>query len=283
MAKIYEALQKAEEERKRKGAVRDQRTPDLDWDSTPQSVESAKAGVAERVRRWFFDRSSAVSSAYENYNRCRISLIQPESYAAEQFRTLRGRIDALATQRPVHSVAVISPNPGEGKTTAAINLAAVTAMGVGQRVVLVDCDLRQPSVAGVLGIEPLKGVSEILSGDASIDEAIIRMEDPGFDVIAVRSLPANPSELLASERMAQLIEDLGQRYDRVVVDTPAALGLPDVKALAEICDGLLVVVRAGRTPSESIEMVLELVDRRRVLGLMLNDDVSAPRAASSRV
>jgi len=283
MAKIYEALQKAEEERKRKGAVRDQRTPDLDWAPTPKSVDSAKTGVAERVRRWFFNRSSSASSAYENYNRCRISLIQPESYAAEQFRTLRGRIDALATQRPVHSVAVISPNPGEGKTTAAINLAAVTAMGVGQRVVLVDCDLRQPSVAGVLGIEPLNGVSEILSGDASIDEAIIRMEDPGFDVIAVRSLPANPSELLASERMAQLIEDLGQRYDRVVVDTPAALGLPDVKALAEICDGLLVVVRAGRTPSESIEMVLELVDRRRVLGLMLNDDVSAPPGASSRV
>ena len=152
-------------------------------------------------------------------------------------------------------------------------------MVAGQRVALLDCDLRTPRVASVLGLEPQGGIAEVLAGTASIEDVVIKVEDPGFDVISVRSLPVNPSELLASEAMGRLMEELFERYDRVVIDTPAALGISDSKSIAEVCDGLLVVVRAGRTPEDDVRATLDLVDRRRVIGMILNQEMSTPRAA----
>ena len=278
MPKIYEAYQKKEEERKRRGGARDARAPSLDWGPPAQPEGARKASWASRLRKKVRRAQRQEAASYADYNRCRVSLIQPDSYAAEQFRTLRVRIDSLSAQRPITSVAVLSPNDGDGKTTAAINLAAVSAMVAGQRVALLDCDLRHPRVASVLGLEPQGGIAEVLAGTASIDEVIIKVEEPGFDVIAVRSLPVNPSELLTSEGMGRLMEELFERYDRVVIDTPAALGISDSKSIAEVCDGLLVVVRAGQTPADDVKATLDLVDRRRVIGLILNQEMSAPRS-----
>ena len=279
MPKIYEAFQKSEEDRKRKGGARDARAPSLDWGPPSDSKGARKASWANRLRKRVRGAKSQEAVSYADYNRCRVSLIQPDSYAAEQFRTLRVRIDSLGAQRPMTSIGILSPNEGDGKTTAAINLAAVSAMVVGQRVALLDCDLRNPRVASVLGLEPQGGIAEVLAGTASIEDVVIKVEDPGFDVISVRSLPVNPSELLASEAMGRLMEELFERYDRVVIDTPAALGISDSKSIAEVCDGLLVVVRAGRTPEDDVRATLDLVDRRRVIGMILNQEMSTPRAA----
>jgi capsular exopolysaccharide synthesis family protein len=203
-------------------------------------------------------------------NKRRIAVLQPDSYVAEQFRALRGRIDALAAQRPIRTLAVSSPLAGDGKTTAAINLAAVTSMSVGRRVLLMDCDMRKPRVHQALGLRPEAGLAEVLADQVPLDRAIIKIEGMNLDVLPVRGRPSNPSELLGSPRMRELIQEVAGRYDRVLIDTPAVLGVPDAKAVAELCDGIVVIVRANLTSQQDVEAALEILDRRRLLGLVLN-------------
>ena len=271
MAKIYEALQRAEKERKKKqGGVaapnesRDRSSPEAEGSS------SKKRSVMARLSAPF---RGMLSSAPDETSKRRVTLLQPDSYAAEQFRTLRARIDSLAAQRPINSIAVVSANSRDGKTTAAINLAVVTSMSLDRQVLLIDCDLRRPSIHRALGLEPRAGLGEVLGGRAELADAVMPVEGHHLEILGVRSLPANPSELLASSKMSSLMEEACQRYDRVILDTPAALGLPDAKIIAEQCDGLILVMRAGVTPVKDALATLDLLDRRRVLGVTLNDAV----------
>jgi capsular exopolysaccharide synthesis family protein len=224
-------------------------------------------------KRWFARSSAAAAETVSGLNKRRIAILQPESYVAEQFRTLRGRIDALAAQQPLRTIAVTSSVGGEGKTTAAVNLALVSAMSVGRRVLLVDCDLRRPKVHQSLGLRVDAGLGELLEGEAALEEAIIELQGSHLEVLPVRSLPPNPSELLASSRMNELVEQLAQSYDRVILDVPAVLGMPDAKTITDLCDGMIFVVKADSTAAEEVTTALEVVDRRRVLGMVLNGEV----------
>ena len=270
MAKHYEALQKAEEERrKRAGGVKESAPRAFEAETLSQSKRSNSRGLVANIQSRFRRPLRKPSSANE-INKRRISILQPDSFAAEQFRTLRGRIDSLATQRSIKVVAMTSANPDEGKSTASINLAAVTSMSVGRKVILVDCDLRQPKIHRSLGIEPVAGLAEVLTGRAPLDEAIAQADGIALDVLGVRSTPSNPSELLASQDMRKLIDELAGQYDQVILDTPACLGLPDAKTVTELADGIVLVVRADVTPREDVETVFEILDRDRLLGLVLN-------------
>ncbi len=270
----YEALQKAERERRHKAAG-EKAVPvgALSWDTTPQSAPGVdKVGLLARLRRPREKKKKAsvpVPDANE-VNKRRIAILRPESYISEQFRMLRGRIDSLAAQRPIRTVAMTSANPGEGKSTAAINLAVVESLGVGQRILLVDCDMRRPTVHRSLGLAPDVGLAEILLNRASLTQAVLRADGTSLDALVVRLQPDNPSELLASERMKTLLEEMTASYDRIILDTPATLGLPDSKIVSELCDGIVVVVRADITPREEVGAVLDILDRRRVLGMILN-------------
>jgi len=269
MAKVYDALRRAEEDRKRLLGDKSNRP-------TPLGVEPV-GPAAERIdRKPVWKRGSEALTprpgpdGSAELNKRRIALLQPESYVAEQFRALRGRIDAIATQRPVTTIAVTSAFPGEGKTTCAINLAIVTGMSLGRRVLLVDCDLRRPKVHPSLGLKPEAGLAEVLEGASSIDEAIVSADGVALDVLPVCDRPVNPSELLGSSEMSRLIEEVSGRYDRVIIDTPAALGLPDAKAVSDLCDGTVMVVRADVTARSDLEAVLEILDSQRILGLLMN-------------
>jgi Mrp family chromosome partitioning ATPase len=119
-------------------------------------------------------------------------------------------------------------------------------------------------------LKPETGLAEVLEGASSIDDAIVPAEGVSLDVLPVCGRPANPSELLGSSEMRQLVEEVSGRYDRVILDTPAALGLPDAKAVSDLCDGTVMVVRADTTPQSDLEAVLEILDRQRMLGLLIN-------------
>jgi len=269
MAKVYEALRRAEQERKRKLEGEGAPPAELDWDPTPETAPRPKksGGI---LKRWVGAvNSRGVRSAVES-NKGRISLLAPDSFAAEQFRMLRSRIDSLAAESPLKTIAIASANSGDGKSNVALNLAAVTAMSVGRRVLLIDCDMRNPTIHRSLGVEPQLGLAEVLSTRAIADDAIFRIEKANLDLLGVRMQPQNPSELLASREMVQLMEEVAGRYDRIILDTPATLGLPDSKIVAGLCDAYLLVVRAGETGREEVEAALEVLDRRRAIGLVLN-------------
>jgi capsular exopolysaccharide synthesis family protein len=270
MGKVYEALQRAEAERGRRGAPVTGVTAPV-----APGVERARSRVGKglfwRLRAWLASFASPVEPEDANsFNKRRIALLQPDSFVAEQFRTLRARLDALAAERPVRTIAVTSAMPDEGKTTAALNLAVVSSMNLGRRVLLVDCDLRRPKLHAALGLRPECGLAEALGGEGNVDRAILSVEGTGLEVLPVRATPPNPSELLASDAMRSLLEELARRYDQVILDTPPTLALPDAKTLSELTDGLVFVVRANQTARDDVAAALDILDRRRVLGIVLN-------------
>ena len=164
MAKVYEALRRAEEERKRKLAGDDATVTAVEWDSTPQTLPKSKS--VPFWKRWRGAMSEAPIDTATDMNKRRITILQPDSFIAEQFRTLRGRIDSISAQRPIRTVAVTSANAGDGKSTAAINLSLVTAMSVGRETLLVDCDFRRPKIHKTLGLAPKAGLAEVLTDRA---------------------------------------------------------------------------------------------------------------------
>jgi len=271
MGKVYDALRRAEEQRLELSGER------------PAPGQPAAATLAPAERRtkpaWFWRRWLALrrnrrqQAALEDagsWNKRRIAMLRPDSFAAEQFRTLRVRLDSIAAQHPLRTIAIASALPGEGKTLAAVNLAVVSAMNVGRRVLLVDCDLRRPQVHATLGLSPEAGLAEVLKDRATLSEAVIKVEGLNLEVLGVRLQPPNPSELLASSRMRSLVEEAARSYDRVIFDVPPTLALPDAKTVCDLSDGVVLVVRAGSTPSEDVAATLDVIDRRRVLGLVLN-------------
>ncbi len=286
MGKVYDALRRAEEQRTQRvretaAAPAAPLVPDVPMATGAPSAAALGAGRSGRParaprrpfwKRWLARSSSAADETAGGLNKRRIAILQPESYVAEQFRTLRGRIDSLAAQQPLRTIAVTSSVAGEGKTTAAVNLALVSAMSVGRRVLLVDCDLRRPKVHQSLGLRVDAGLGELLKGEAALEEAVIEVQGSHLQVLPVRSLPPNPSELLASTRMAELVEQLAQSYDLVIFDVPAVLGIPDAKTITDLCDGMIFVVKADSTAAEEVASALEVVDRRRVLGMVLNGE-----------
>jgi len=273
MPKHYEAMQRAEQERRRKVSGVDSPVPAA-VSFEDAVVPPARAKSPGLFSRFFSGSGNQALKGANEANKRRIALLQPDSYVAEQYRSLRGRIDSLASQRPLKTLAVISANAGEGKSTCAVNLATVTAMSVGRSVLLIDCDLRRPKVHWTLGLQPQVGLAEVLLNQATLDEAIQKLDGINLDILPVRTIPSNPSELLASPDMRRLIEEVAGRYDRVILDTPACLGLPDAKSVSEFCDGLVMVVRAGVTPKEEVQAALDILDRRRVVGMVLNGSES---------
>jgi capsular exopolysaccharide synthesis family protein len=276
MGKVYDALRRAEEQRLQvSGAAQAPSLP------TALPVAERRTRRAWFWRRWLDRLRRAPGRALQeepgSANKRRIAMLRPDSFAAEQFRTLRARLDSIAAQHPLRTIAIASALPGEGKTLAAVNLAAVSAMSVGRRVLLVDCDLRRPRVCATLGVAPEVGLAEVLKDVASLPEAVIKVDGLNLEVLGVRMQPPNPSELLASQRMRSLVEEAARSYDRVIFDVPPTLALPDAKTVCDFSDGVVLVVRAGSTPSEDVAATLDVIDRRRVLGLVLNGLEDSPQ------
>ncbi|MEN8183520.1 MAG: CpsD/CapB family tyrosine-protein kinase [Myxococcota bacterium] len=266
MGKVYDALRRAEAQRSEAGDDPRARVP-----SVVSTLDRAKVRVqAPFWQRWLGRKRRLVLEDGTALNKRRISLLRPDSFVAEQFRTLRARIDSISAEHPIRSIAMTSAVAGEGKTVSAVNFALVNAMSVGRRVLLIDCDLRNPKVHAALGLQPEAGLAEVLLDRANLADAITKVEGVSLEVLPVRGQPANPSELLASDRMRALVEEVSQTYDRVVLDTPPVLALPDAKTVSDYCDAILLVVQAGSTATVDISATLEVLDRRRVLGVVLN-------------
>lgn len=175
----------------------------------------------------------------------------PQSPRAEAFRKLRTNLQFIDVDNPCKVIVITSPLPSEGKTTTTTNLAIALALA-GGRVLLIDADLRRPRVAALLGLDQTAGLTSVLSGRVDAEQ-VTQHWGGMFDVLASGPLPPNPSELLASEHMRKLVNELRQRYDAILIDSPPLLPVADAAAVAPATDGAILVCRFKQTTRPHIE------------------------------
>jgi protein-tyrosine kinase len=199
--------------------------------------------------------------------------------AASAFRMLRTQVLQRMDERGWRSIAILSPNANDGKTTTAINLAVNLAYDNRHTVLLVDCDLRQPAIASSLDLTPEFGLNDVLNGDAKIDQCLYHPE--GYDrlvVLPARTALANSSEALSGVRGRDLVADLRERYpERIVIfDLPPLLGADDALAFLPLVECGLMVVSERMTRREDLLRCMELTGRTPILGTVLNRSSGAP-------
>jgi capsular exopolysaccharide synthesis family protein len=276
MSRIQDILSKAE----REGAVRHTHTPDTSPPRQDEPPPGAAAPSRRRIERAPLREARPLPEALrevapESFDPLLVAALAPHSLAAEQYRTLRTRIVMLEEGRARRVLLVTSPAKGDGKSITAANLALTMAQEFNRKVVLVDADLRQPTVHALLGIPQEPGVVDVLGGRAALEDALVQLPDVGLAVVPAGLPPEQPAELLGSAGMRRLLEALRSRFDRVIVDVPPVIPLADVGVVAPQCDGVLLVVRAGATPKPLIERALATFDAERLLGIVLNESGGA--------
>jgi capsular exopolysaccharide synthesis family protein len=195
----------------------------------------------------------------------------PQSLAAEQYRSLRTRLKSAESGRALRTIVITSPNKGDGKSLTAANLALTMAQEFQQRVLLLDADLRRPSIHRLFGIAETPGLSEVLMGGADVEDALVTLRDHRLTILPSGEVPVHPAELLGSAAMRRVLDTLRSRFDRILIDMPPVAPLADVAIASSMADGVLMIVRAGVTPKPAIERALSGLDMSKVLGLVLND------------
>jgi capsular exopolysaccharide synthesis family protein len=204
-----------------------------------------------------------------------VSLVAPGSVAADQYRTLRSAIDTLRKDSGLHVLAVTSPSPGDGKTVTTLNLAGALAQAPTSRVLVIDGDLRKPSVASYLGLEGAQtpGVADALRDPRYELRHIVRyLADFNLWVAPAGAPERSPYELLSAARLDAILREARRDFDFVMVDTPPAVLLPDCRLIGRWVDGFILVVTAHRTPRARVTEALDQLDPAKVLGVVFNGD-----------
>jgi capsular exopolysaccharide synthesis family protein len=190
---------------------------------------------------------------------------------AEAYRSIRTNLQYVDVDNPPRCVVITSSVPLEGKSTTAANLAIALAQS-GSKVLLVEADLRRPRVAEYLGVEGAVGLTDVLIGQAQIDDAIIPWQRGLLDFLPSGAIPPNPSELLGSQQLADLLTELGTRYNVIILDAPPLLPVTDAAILTTAADGAILVARYGETRREQAEQAADSLAQvnGRLIGTVLN-------------
>lgn len=206
-----------------------------------------------------------------NSQRSLITYVDPKSPISEQYRTIRTNIEFSAVDAEIKTLMVTSPGPAEGKSTTAANLAVVFAQQA-KKVLLVDTDLRKPTVHYTFNQNNTYGLTSVLSKQKALADAVNLTEQPYLSVLTSGPIPPNPAELLGSKAMEQFLEEAKAEYDVILFDTPPVLAVTDAQILANRCDGALLVVYSGKTEMEEATKAKDLLTaaKGKLLGMVLN-------------
>lgn len=194
----------------------------------------------------------------------------PRSPIAEAFRTLRTNIEFSGVDKPIRSLLVVSPNPSEGKSTVASNLAVSMAQG-GKRALLIDADLRRPRIHHLFGMQNRVGLSNLFRSQMRFIDVIQKLDNPNLLVITSGKIPPNPADLLGSKRMAEVLAACKEAMDITIVDAPPFL-VSDASILASRMDAVVLVVHSGKTTMDSLVTTIEQMERAgaRIIGIVMN-------------
>lgn len=201
-----------------------------------------------------------------------VTVTKQNSVVAEQFRTIRTNIQFSMIDKELKTIIFTSSGPYEGKSTVAANIAAVFA-DQGKKVVLIDADMRKPTVSRTFNIQNTVGLSTLITTrNTRIEDVVQYVEDAELDVISSGPIPPNPSELLNSNRMNEVIKELEATYDLVLFDMPPVVSVTDAQVMATKTDGVVFVVRRNIAHKEDVVQAKELLDmvQANVLGVVFN-------------
>ena len=201
-----------------------------------------------------------------------IATTDPKSPISEQYRTIRTNIVFSSVDQTIRSLMVTSAGPGEGKSTTTANLAIVFAQQ-GKKVLLVDADMRKPTMQYTFNSSNAIGLTNVLAKQKVLEAAVFETDVDGLDLLSSGPIPPNPAELLGSNAMSELLEAAYNEYDMVIFDTPPVLAVTDAQVLANQCDGTVLVVNSGKTEIDGALRAKELLEaaKAKLLGVVLNN------------
>lgn len=261
MSRIFEALQRSESER---AGFAFPQPPALATELL-QEAEKDQQGLGQQMGDFPPLRTMVTADSRL------VSMFDRASLGAEKFRFLGVRLRQMQHERTLKKLLVTSTLPAEGKSVVSANLATTLAYRKQQKVLLLDGDLRRPAQGKLLGAPQLPGLSEWLQAGKEAVPNIHYVEDSGFWVLTAGTPPENPLELIQSPRMPALLEQLSGWFDWVVIDSPPLLPLADSSVWARLVDGVLLVVREGRTERQQLQRGLGVLAQAPVLGAVVND------------
>ncbi len=201
-----------------------------------------------------------------------ISVQKPHSIEAEHFRALKNSLLFPESGNPPRTIMITSASRGDGKSFVASNLAVAIASSIDEHVLLLDCDLHKPTVHSMFGLENDKGLSTYLSQGGPLSSFMKKTFLEKLTILPGGPLPVNPSELISSEQMRRLINEVEARYnDRyILLDTPPPLVTSETNALAKHVEGILLVVKHGYTQKDKIQDIIDIYGREKILGVVYN-------------
>jgi len=279
MSRIHDALKKAEQERTPALPVGPGGEAGLPHRETPaaESVPAAMHAAATLAAPPpdFRGRDSALAMArqtdwHADSNKLLFSNPQVQGFGPEQLRTLRSRLYQIRDRMPLKTLLVTSALPTEGKTFVAANLAQTFARQHERRVLIIDGDLRWSRMHSLLGAPAEPGLTAYLQGQASVADILQRGPQDNLFFIPGGKAASNPAELLHSGRFKKLLESVTPHFDWVIVDSPPAVPVSDPSLMADLCDGVLLVVHAGATPFDVAQKIAQEYREKRLVGVVLN-------------
>jgi capsular exopolysaccharide synthesis family protein len=199
-----------------------------------------------------------------------VAITNPHSPECEQFRSLRTRLLQAGERERKRAFVITSAGVGEGKTLTALNLAWLLAQTDGVKALIIDADLRQPCAADYLGIETECGLSEVLTGETRLNEAIIKLEPAALHLLPGGAAREDVAELLSGPRFGRLLDEARKQFDYIIIDAPPLGVFTDANLLINRADSAILVVRAARTRYAVVDRLLEQLPRERLLGVVLN-------------
>ncbi|MBP3953166.1 CpsD/CapB family tyrosine-protein kinase [Bacillus suaedae] len=190
----------------------------------------------------------------------------------EQYRTIRTNIEFSAVDESIQTIMFTSAGPGEGKSTTAANLAIVMAQNE-QSVLLIDADLRKPTMHYTFGTQNITGLTSVLTKKDNLEDAVIKTKINHLSILPSGPVPPNPAELLNSFMMKRLLESARQLFDVIIIDTPPVMAVTDAQILASKCDGVVLVLSSGKTEREQIIKTKDLLlkSKAKIIGTVLNN------------
>ncbi|WP_172371572.1 CpsD/CapB family tyrosine-protein kinase [Sporosarcina jiandibaonis] len=201
-----------------------------------------------------------------------VTSANPKSVVSEQFRTLRTNINFSMPDKELQTILYTSASPGEGKSTVAANTAVVFAQE-GKRVLLIDADMRKPTVHYTFHMTNTIGLSNLLTRQATLEEVMKTSDMENLKVITCGPIPPNPAELIGSRTMDKVMEEMKSQFDIIIFDAPPVLSVTDGQVLSNKCEGTVLVMSAGQTEKESVVKAKEALvsSQANIIGAVLNN------------